>query len=139
MTKIVVGIDSSDGARRALTWALDEAVVRNAQVTTVHAWQLPVWLATPFGAVPLEADQFEARVAEEIDRVIDEAQTAHGDVKIERLVVADSAAAALIDAAKDADLLVVGTRGRGGFAGLMLGSVSQQVAQHSPCPLVIVP
>lgn len=139
MTTIVVGIDTSDGARRALRWAIDEAHLRGAKVTAVHAWQVPYFLATPFGAMPLETNQFEASIQGEVDAMIDAAELEAPDVPIERVVTAGNPAGVLLEAAADADLLVVGTRGRGGFADLLLGSVSNQVAQHAPCPVVIVP
>ena len=75
-------------------------------------------------------------------RLLDEAVAAAGipaGVDVERRTVNDLPARGLLDSAADADLLVVGARGRGGFRGLLLGSVSQQAAQHAPCPVVIVP
>jgi nucleotide-binding universal stress UspA family protein len=141
--RIVVGVDGSDGARRALEWAVEEARLRQAGLLVVHAWQVPPLVAGagPFDApLVLDADTIERveKTAEEIvERELAAVDTSELDVQ--RLVAARSAADALVDAGADADLLVVGTRGRGGFAGLLLGSVGHQVAHHAPCPVVIVP
>src|SRR5688500_15493184 len=119
MTKIVVGIDGSAGARRALRWAADEAELRGGGLTVVHTWQLPYVLATPCGTVPIGANQPEANVQADVHAMIDAAEQAAPAIVIERVVTAGSPAAELIAAAADADLLVVGSRGHGGFAGLL--------------------
>jgi len=90
----------------------------------------------------LDADVIEdvRRAAEKlVESELAELGSALSGVDVERTVVEGAAAPALIEAAEGADLLVVGSRGRGGFAGLLLGSVGQQCAHHAPCPLVIVP
>jgi nucleotide-binding universal stress UspA family protein len=133
--RIVVGIDRSDGARRALQWAVEEAALRDAAVEAIHVWEPPLTISTPLGVAPL--DLHEDDVSEEmraIQAVVDQV-----DPAVDVTYVAGSPAGALLVAAADADLLVVGTRGRGGFAGLLLGSVSQQVAHHAAVPVVIVP
>ncbi len=141
--RIVVGVDGSDGAHRALEWAADEARLRGATMLVVHAWHVPplVTGAGPFDAsVTLDADTLE-RVEKTANEVVDHelgSIDATG-IEIERLVEPRSPADALIAAASGADLLVVGTRGHGGFTGLLLGSVGQQAAHHAPCPVVIVP
>jgi nucleotide-binding universal stress UspA family protein len=141
--RIVVGVDGSDGAHRALEWAVEEARLRKTGLLVVHAWHVPplVTGAGPFDApVALDADTLERveKTANEIvDRELLSIDTA--GIEIERLVEPRSPADALIAAATGADLLVVGTRGHGGFAGLLLGSVGQQAAHHAPCPVVIVP
>lgn len=139
MTKIVVGVDASEGARRALQWAVDEAKLRDTTVEAMHVWQLPVFAATPFGEMPLNTGHFEADALRQFNELIDALETRTPGVKIERTFVTGHPANQLLEAAKDADLLVVGTRGRGGFTGLLLGSTSQQVSHHAPCPVVIVP
>jgi nucleotide-binding universal stress UspA family protein len=148
MGVIVVGLDGSPGAQRALEFAVDEARFRKATLRIVHAWLMPLMLAAPgpiLGGVPIDygdtlEDQLEAargaaeRLLEDlVDRV-----PADG-VVIERVLVEGQPTKALLEAAADADLLVVGSRGRGGFKGLVLGSVSQQCSGHAPCPVVIVP
>jgi len=129
---VVVGIDGSDGARRALQWAAEEARLRGASLRVVHVWSY----------LDQAGEAFDPTYGEEDARqLLDEAVSgieADG-LDVERKTVCDLAARGLLDSAADADLLVVGARGMGGFRGLLLGSVSQQVAQHAPCPVVIVP
>jgi nucleotide-binding universal stress UspA family protein len=138
MQRIVVGVDGSQASLRALRWALDEARRRGATLEVVHAWHVPnagAYLDF-IGYLDVAAFEDDAR------RVVDQALTAEnvaGLSWVEPIIVQDSAARALLDIAKGADLVVVGSRGRGGFTGLLLGSVSQQVAHHTPCPVVIVP
>jgi nucleotide-binding universal stress UspA family protein len=139
--RIVVGIDGSVTSRRALRWAIDEARVHGARVAAVHVWQSQYHLAAlspltaPFPAVTPEMLERAARLV--LDDTVN-AVDARG-VDVERRLVQGGAARELLDAAKDADLLVVGTHGRGGFAGMLLGSVSQHVTHHAPCPVVLVP
>lgn len=135
--RIVVGVDGSETAWTALCWALDEARLRGAAVEVVHGWHLPYPDAYD-GLVDLHQDTFEGDARQLLDRMVGEADTA-GIPAVEPILVCDGAAQALLDRAKGADLLVVGSRGRGGFAGLLLGSVSQQAAHHAPCPVVVIP
>jgi nucleotide-binding universal stress UspA family protein len=138
MSRIVVGVDGSAGSQRALRWALDEARRRNASVDVVHAWHAPYILPSPMApVVTYEYDPIQKTAEEVLSRSLRDADTE--GLEVRDVLVCDSAAAALLDAAKDADLLVVGSRGRGGFAGLLLGSVSQSVAHHATCPVVVVP
>jgi nucleotide-binding universal stress UspA family protein len=142
MAVIVVGVDQSEGARAALRFALEEAKLRRATLRVVHAWQYGYIGATGVeGAYPaLGGDIKELRagaetaLAETLRESIPEADT----VEIERRVVEGRPAAVLVAESRDADLLVVGSRGHGGFTGLLLGSVSQQCAHHAACPVVIV-
>jgi nucleotide-binding universal stress UspA family protein len=137
MSRIVVGIDTSPDAERALTWALDEARLRGAKLELVHAYPTPELTALPM-VVTLPNDE-ELRAAAE--SVLEDAIASVGgadDVELIRTVRAGGAASVLTTAAEGADLLVVGARGLGGFRGLLLGSVSQQTVAHSPCPVVVV-
>lgn len=145
MGTIVVGVDGSAASKAALRWALDDAKARGAsRVLAVMAWSYPMMPASPFvGAVPpIPVDEIEAattaRLAETIAEVCTDADVAAG-VTVDTQVECGSAATLLIEASKSADEVVVGTRGLGGFTGLMLGSVSHQVAMHAGCPVVIVP
>jgi nucleotide-binding universal stress UspA family protein len=138
--RIVVGVDGSPGARQALSWALAEANIRHASLEVVHSWsypeQGPKSSVSPGLAVSVEAlEQDALQVVEDslAELVVPE------DLQLRRHVAPSPASLALVEAAEGADLLVVGARGKGGFAGLQLGSVAQQCAQHTPCPLVIVP
>jgi nucleotide-binding universal stress UspA family protein len=142
MAVIVVGVDHSEGAKEALRFALEEARLRQATLRVVHAWQYASIGGTGFeGTYPaLGGDIKELRDAAErdLDATLQEAIPKTGAVEIERRVVENRPAAALVDESRGADLVVVGSRGHGGFAGLLLGSVSQQVAHHAACPVVIV-
>jgi nucleotide-binding universal stress UspA family protein len=141
MNTIVVGVDGSKGSQQALEWAMAEARLHSATLRAVHVVQpdlLPAYVIGRAGgyAGPTREQQREAG-----DRLLDEAlRSAAEGVAVERhVVLEESPAKALIDAAQDADLLVVGSRGLGGFQGLVLGSVGLQCVTHAPCPVVVVP
>ena len=140
--RIVVGVDDSVHARSALRWALREAVVRQVAVEAVHVWQPPL-ASLPFGAtLPLSVDegQIDATARTELDKVVDGAVAELGDQApdVQRTTVPGGAALTLVDIAKDADLLVVGSHGRTGLARLVMGSVALQCVQHAACPVVVV-
>lgn len=141
MQRIVVGIDGSQGARRALEWAVAEAKIRNAHLVVVHAWLEPAVVAvgSVVTAGGVEPDIFEESAERTMADVLGAVDTTGLPQGIESHVVAGAPARALLDAAEGADLVVVGSRGRGGFTGLLLGSVGQQVAHHASCPVVIIP
>jgi nucleotide-binding universal stress UspA family protein len=147
MQKIVVGVDGSETADKALRWAADEARLRGASLRVMHAWTVPLVLARPsedaFGIPEPVESLLEVRAAlqREATTVLERAleDVASEGVEVEAQAIEGKAARILIEAAADAELLVVGSRGLGGFAGLLLGSVSQQCAHHAPCPVVIVP
>lgn len=138
MERIVVGMDGSEAAGTALRWALDEARLRNAAVDVVHAWQKPYLLTYVYMAVDPHPPDFERDAGALLERVVGDADTTGSLSAVESILVCDSASRALINTAKGADLLVVGSRGLGGFTGLRLGSASQQVVHHAPCPVVVV-
>ena len=135
--RIVAGIDGSEASARALRWALGEARARGTTVEAVHAWHVPYSLSFATAAVDFPA--FEDAARRLLDRMVDAAAAKASDVPVERVLVRASAADALLGAARNADLVVVGSRGVGGFRGLLLGSVSHQVAHHASCPVVVVP
>ena len=142
MQRVVVGVDGSDNSRRALAWALDEACMRNACLDVVHAWEPPMVVGfgtLAGGGATLGGSTYEEQARLLLDRMIAGASTEEFSFPIDAIAVHGSAASTLLETAKGADLIVVGSRGRGGFAGLLLGSVSQQVVQHAPCPVVVVP
>jgi nucleotide-binding universal stress UspA family protein len=138
--RIVVGVDGSEGASQALRWAYNEARLRNASLEIVQAWHYPYMAdVTGMAAAAVRTDDLEDAIRASLDRFVDETGPWPTDVAATRRLVEGGAAGALVEAATGADLLVVGSRGHGGFAGLLLGSVSQQCAHHAPCPVVIVP
>lgn len=136
--RIVVGVDGSAGADAALRWAVDEAGRRGAELEVFHVWWFPMAAYVP-GTASSQVDVADMRrqALEVIDAAV--ARVGAGDVTIKRRVREGSVADVLTKAADDADLLVVGSRGRGGFPGLRLGSTSYSVTSHSPCPVVVIP
>jgi len=141
MARIVVGIDGSQGARRALEWAVGEAKIRDAHLVVVHAWLEPAAVAvgSVIAAGGVGPEIFEEAAQRTVADVLGAVDTTALPQGIESHVVAGAPAQALLDAAREADMIVVGSRGLGGFTGLLLGSVSQQVAHHATCPVVIIP
>ncbi len=139
---IVVGVDSSPGSKGALRWALEEARLRRARIVALHAWTLPFAPADPLVAAPSMSPELikdlQEAAADMLKRALNEVEDEAEGVEIEQRVVQGSAGGVLVEAARDADLLVVGSRGHGGFVGLLLGSVSQQCVHHAPCPAVVV-
>ena len=139
--RIVVGLDGSNGSRAALRWAIGEARLTQSTIEVVTGY-VPTYVpASPdFGYLPLEP----ADLIVEVDRMQDNTvatiiEECHGsDVTITRRVLKGRGADVVIEAAAQADMAIVGSRGRGGFRGMLLGSVSQHIAQHAPCPVVIV-
>ena len=133
---IVVGVDESEGARDALRWSVREAALRDGQVVAVLAWGLldqHTVVPEDFNPHYTEADA-DAALAQMITVAV-----APDDVdSIQRRVVCDLPARALLDAAYNSDMLVVGARGLGGFRGLLLGSVSQHCVHHATVPTVVV-
>jgi nucleotide-binding universal stress UspA family protein len=136
MGRLVVGIDSSADSARALRWALDEAALRGAEVELVHAYPTPEIVALP-AIVTMPTDDELRAGAEEIVRKTLAEVGGPGDVPVTTTVRPGGSARVLCEVAEGAELLVVGARGLGGFRGLLLGSVSQQVVAHAPCPVLI--
>ena len=137
MERIVVGVDGSQSSRDALRWAVDEARRRNAALEAVYAWHQPFVIGYEYMG-EMNIGGFEDEAQQLLDAAVGEVDTT-GVPSVERILVAGGAAESLVEAAKGAALLVVGSRGRGGFSGLLLGSVSHQAAHHAPCPVVIIP
>jgi len=139
MTMIVVGVDGSDESKEALRWALEEARLRDATVRAVYAWRDPYVLAPGFGLPEdFEFDALRERAVETLDAVVAEVAGKTSHVPVEGVVAEGPAGSVLVQAAEGAELLVVGSRGHGGFVGLLLGSVSQQCVTHAPCPVLVV-
>ena len=135
---VVVGYDGSEASSTALTWALEEARLRALPLHAVRAWKLSTAFAetgVPFGTVPSLAECEEA-VTRSLDGALG-GLDADG-VRLVRHVVHGSGTHVLLAASEVADLLVVGGRGAGGFNGLRIGSVAEQVARHARCTVVVV-
>jgi nucleotide-binding universal stress UspA family protein len=141
MSGIVVGVDGSTGSHQALQWAVQEAGIHHAPLTvvTVHPVAASCWTGIPV-IYPADAPETEkareaaeAATAQVLDEIGD-ATSASVSVRAVSGLVAEE----LLTAAQDADLLVVGSRGGGGFSSLLLGSVSSQVVSHAHCPVVVV-
>ncbi len=137
--KIVVGIDGSATSLQALAWALDEGRARRATVTVVHAWRPAVLGAFEYAAPVLGVETLEAAAKQTVDDALAASRVDGLPVPVNTEIVDGGAAGAILDAAADASLVVVGSRGRGGFSGLLMGSVSQHVIHHATCPVIVVP
>jgi nucleotide-binding universal stress UspA family protein len=126
---IVVGFDGSEGARRALTWAADQARLRGVKLLVVRAW-------TPgeFGTDAEQAQIAQKGLDDEVAGFFEAGPAPDFSTQAE----IGHAAKVLLRHAEGADMLVVGSRGRGGFAGLILGSVSHQVSTHKGAPVVVI-
>jgi len=139
MQRIVVGIDGSEDSRRALRWALQEGRLRQASVEVVHTWQTPYVGVSRYMVPVFDADTYEKAARQVLDSVVDAEDTTGLVAPVARIVASGVAAGVIVEQARGADLIVLGSRGLGGFKGLLLGSVSHQVVHHAPCPVVVVP
>ena len=138
---IVVGVDGSDGGAAALEFAAAEAALRETRLRIVSAWEIPVAAYGAGGVPPLDPAALEAfrlRAEQVADEAVTTVKRLQPSVEVEALTVTGQPADALLANAADADLIVVGRRGLGGFKSLLLGSVSQQVVHHASCPVVVV-
>jgi nucleotide-binding universal stress UspA family protein len=141
MPGIVVGIDGSEHSARVLEWAMREAVLRQAPLTvlTVHQVAASYWTGNPVVYPEDRPMQEQARQAAE--EAVAKAANQIGDARppsVTVRAVSGLAAGELIEASRAADLVVVGSRGGGGFGGLLMGSVSSQVVHHSACPVAVI-
>ena len=132
--RIVVAVDGSPASVDALAWARGQAELTGADVDAVTCWELPIGYGIEF---PLPETDWAANAQRVLDIAIEQVISAGGPTITGR-VLRGPAAEALVTAATDADLLVVGSRGHGAMAGMVLGSVSEYVAAHAPCPVVVI-
>ena len=141
MPGIIVGIDGSDHSHKALEWAMNEAAIRHAPLTVliVHQVSVGYW----GGSVSYPEDPaLSERARKAAQEATDKAVAQLGENRPESITVlaeSGSPADVLVSESSDADLLVVGSRGGGGFSQLLMGAVSSQVAHHAHCPVVIIP
>jgi nucleotide-binding universal stress UspA family protein len=139
IARIVVGIDGSETAFQAFQWAVDAGRLHQASVEVVHAWGFFLGVGEPFGAVMFDTAPLADAARRTLDAVVESVDTSGLPAPVTRTLSSESAAASILHAADGADLVVVGSRGLGGFKGLVLGSVSHHVAHHAMCPVVVVP
>ncbi|MFF5806573.1 universal stress protein [Streptomyces sp. NPDC012746] len=135
---IVVGVDGSNHSKEALRWAVAQAKAIGGRVHAVMSWD---WNTNPFAvgtAAPQELVNAEAAARQKLADTVATAVDTSPGVPVFRRVEQGSAAQVLVDASKEADLTVIGTRGYGGFKGALLGSVSQQVVQYATSSVVVV-
>ncbi len=142
---IVVGVDGSEDSKDALRWAARQARVTDTGLDVVTAWHMPVDFGTVWqmpATYGKSRDLSETGLAKDartmLSATIEEVLGASPHVEVTPKLVSGHAAPVLIDASRHAALLVVGGRGYGGFAGMLLGSVSQHCVQHAACPVVVV-
>jgi nucleotide-binding universal stress UspA family protein len=136
---ILVGVDGSPGSRKALTWAAAEAADHGADLVVTTVWERP--LLPPMGSGGVPDSPVPDPSGQATADLLDVIRAELGDdppVVVQPRVKQGNPAQVLIEESKDADLLVVGPRGHGGFAGLVLGSVSQHVAAYAKCPVTVV-
>ncbi|MFF4104604.1 universal stress protein [Streptomyces sp. NPDC001903] len=134
--RIVVGVDGSPSSQAALRWAVRYAGLVSGRVEVVAAWDLPgaaSWSAPAVDAT-FDEEEAERRLVEEVRTVLGE----DGAASVHQRLVRGNPVDVLVEASEGADMLVVGSRGRGGFSRALLGSVSHQMALHAPCPITIV-
>ncbi len=142
MSGIVVGVDGSDRSRQALEWAIGEAALRAAPlvVVAVHQEAIDAWGLAPMH-LPIdkkEREQVHAAAQQMVDKAVAQAGDKHPP-SVQVKAITGIPAEVLVDVSRDADLLVLGPRGAGGFGRLRLGSVTSQVVHHAECPVAIVP
>lgn len=138
--KIVVGVDGSPASLQAVTWAAHEAKLRGSEIEILHSWSMP-FVVDPMAMMPMmfPMEEMVASANKIVAAAAAIVASVDSKIRVATRIERGAASEHLIIAGKSADLLVVGSRGHGGFAGLLLGSVAQQVANHASCPMVIVP
>lgn len=132
--RIVVGVDGSEQSKAAMDWAIEECRLRNGEVQALTAWSFPYVsdaMGTAWDYELFEKDA-QAILEAELERVKDRG------VAITGRIVEGNPASALIDASRHADLVALGSRGHGGFTGMLLGSVSHQTIHHAHCPVLVI-
>jgi len=134
--RIVVGVDGSESSKAALRWAIRQADLTDATVDAVMAWRFP----SAYGLAPMAGSEtdFEGDARKALIDLLNEVSALEPDVKVHPMVIEGHPAEVLVLAAKDADLLVVGSRGHGPFTSAMIGSVSISCVLHSHCPVLVV-
>jgi nucleotide-binding universal stress UspA family protein len=137
---ILVGFDGSEPSRSALNWAMRVAQARGNSVVAISTYAIPaIAMSAPgFSLEPANVQELADYTRDTVAGAVSHASAGHPAVKVEARVVEGPAAEVLIDASQRASLLVVGSRGHGGFVGLLLGSVSQRCVTHAHCPVMVM-
>lgn len=136
--RIVAGVDGSPSSLEALRWAVRQAELTGGTVDAVMAWQPPSAGGFAWGEVAVDDTDYQGLTAKSLTDAVGQAVGPENTARVRPLVVEGHPAEALLDAAQGADLLVVGSRGRGGFSSALLGSVSQHCVMHAHCPVVVI-
>jgi nucleotide-binding universal stress UspA family protein len=143
MSGILVGVDGSDHSRAALRWAIHEAAQHHAPLTVMTACPEPArpatgiyWGIHNYSENGIDPEPARKAVQEIVDEVANEAGETPPEIHVN--VARGDAAEELVKASRDTDMLVVGSRGSGGFARLLMGSVSSKVTHHAACPVVVI-
>ena len=131
---VVVGVDGSPASEAAIVFAYEQAARLHAPLVAVHTWSDTV----PAATLAIDWQEIQTVESEVLSERLAGWQEKYPEVCVERVVTWDRPARSLIEQARDAQLVVVGSRGRGGFAGLLLGSTSQALVHHAPCPVAVV-
>jgi nucleotide-binding universal stress UspA family protein len=132
---IVVGVDGSAVSKDALAWAAGQARLSSAELLAITAWRPPVTYGYPLDYSDVD---FESAARKKLEQIVEEVLGAEPSVAVVTRVAEGHPAQVLVDAAEGASLLVVGSRGLGAFAGMLLGSTSQHCVQHAPTPVVVI-
>jgi nucleotide-binding universal stress UspA family protein len=138
MAGIVVGVDGSDRSRRALEWAMGEAALHNSplEVIAVHHVAVDSWGLAPMHMPTDEKEREQVRAAAQ--QMVDKS-SGKRPPSVHVQAISGIPAEVLLDVSRDADMLVLGSRGAGGFGRLLLGSVTSHVVHHAECPVTIIP
>lgn len=134
--RIVVGIDGSDDSKAALEWAAHQAELTGSTVEAITTWAWPVAFGVAFAYLPPDYNP-SADAQKVLDDALGPLREAHPDLSIETAIAEGHAAPVLVEASRGADLLVVGSRGHGEFAGMLLGSVSEHCVTNAHCPVLV--
>ncbi len=131
---VLVGVDGSESSAAALTWAYKHAQLNGSRVRAVMAWELPY---SPMAALAYDPSAFEQSAVDALQETLIEVLGEHA-VDVDAQVTQGYPAEVMIQESRDADLLVLGNRGHGGFVGMLVGSVSQHCVAHAHCPVVVI-
>lgn len=135
---VVVGVDDSPESLAAIRFAVEEAASRKVPIVALHAWDMGPWFATMAGMWSVDPQTMGADLGEMVDQLMAPYLAEHPDLQYSKNIVGARASVALLEASETASLIVLGSRGRGGFAGLLLGSTSKEVLREATCPVVIM-